>query len=139
MNENNPYFQVFDIIDRDIKQDKEMISEFIELATKHYVKNGVDREDALYKIKLCFKDLSEEITTKVVRMINNEDKPSPKRVGHLLKIPEVAKILKISLPTLHEWVNEGKLTAYVIGKNRIRFKRDEILQYTSIQKAVSNA
>lgn len=115
MSEINPYFQVFDIIDRDIKQDKEMISEFIELATKHYIKNGVDREDALYKIKLCFKDLSDEITTKVVRMINDEDKPNPNRVGHLLKIPEVAKILKVSRQQVYNIINSGELKETKVG------------------------
>ena len=87
---------------------------------------------------------SDELRTLISEVIKSELEKidfntEPNDASYLLTRKEVAKILKISLPTLHEWVNDGKLTAYVIGKNRIRFKRDEILQYTSIQKAVSNA
>ena len=115
MNENNPYFQVFDLIDRDIKKDREMISEFIDLTTKYYLKKGVGREDALYKIKDCFKNLSEEITTKVVRMIGNEDTPNPERVGHLLKITEVAKLLQVSRQQVYNIVNSGDLKSTKVG------------------------
>lgn len=115
MNENNPYFQVFDLIDRDVKKDRELISEFIDLTTKHYLKKGLDREDALYKIKHCFKDLSEEITTKVVRMIGNEDIPNPDRVGHLLKITEAAKLLQVSRQQAYNIVNSGDLKSTKVG------------------------
>ena len=80
------------------------------------------------------------ITDAVKQELSKFDfKPETKEEDFLLTRKEVAKILKISLPTLHDWVNDGKLTAYVIGKNRVRFKRDEIIKYTSTQRTTSNA
>jgi excisionase family DNA binding protein len=38
---------------------------------------------------------------------------------------EVAKLLKISLPTLNEWTKIGHLQSYRIG-NRVLYKADEI-------------
>jgi len=38
---------------------------------------------------------------------------------------EVARMLKISLPTLHDWTNLGRLKAYKIGR-RVLYKADEI-------------
>ena len=38
---------------------------------------------------------------------------------------EVAKLLKVCLPTLHEWTKEGLLKSYRIG-NRILFKQSEV-------------
>ena len=40
---------------------------------------------------------------------------------------ELAKLLKVSLPTLHEWTKDGLLKSYRIG-NRILFKECEVLQ-----------
>lgn len=39
---------------------------------------------------------------------------------------EVANLLKISLPTLHEYTNYGFLQSYKIGK-RVLYKHDEVL------------
>ena len=38
---------------------------------------------------------------------------------------EVAKLLKISLPTLNEWTKLGWLQSYKLG-NRVLYKQDEI-------------
>lgn len=45
----------------------------------------------------------------------------------LLTRKEVAKMLDISLPTLHNWVKNGTIQAYRIG-NKVRFKKSEVLQ-----------
>lgn len=39
---------------------------------------------------------------------------------------EVAELLKITLPTLHDWTKKGLLKAYRIG-NRIRYKEAEVM------------
>lgn len=39
---------------------------------------------------------------------------------------EVARLLKITLPTLHDWTKKGLLKAYRIG-NRIRYKEVEVM------------
>jgi len=38
---------------------------------------------------------------------------------------EVAKLLKITLPTLHDWTKQGWLKAYKMG-TRVLYKQDEI-------------
>lgn len=39
---------------------------------------------------------------------------------------DVAELLKITLPTLHDWTKKGLLKAYRIG-NRIRYKEAEVM------------
>jgi excisionase family DNA binding protein len=48
---------------------------------------------------------------------------------------EAARLLKISLPTLHDWTLQGFLTSYKMGK-RVLFRRDEI--EAALQRANSN-
>ena len=43
----------------------------------------------------------------------------------LLNRKETAALLGISLVTLHQWTNQGRLTAYRIG-TRVRYKVDEV-------------
>lgn len=50
---------------------------------------------------------------------------TPKEPDDFLTRMEVAKLLKISLTTVHEWVNTGTLKAYKVG-NRTYFSRKEI-------------
>lgn len=40
---------------------------------------------------------------------------------------EVAKLLKITLPTLHEWTKLGWLQSYKLG-NRVLYKKQEVEQ-----------
>jgi excisionase family DNA binding protein len=39
---------------------------------------------------------------------------------------EVATLLKISLPTLHDWCKKGLLNPFKIG-NKVRFKKHEVM------------
>ena len=45
-----------------------------------------------------------------------------------LKSSEVLKILRITNPTLHVWINNGMLKSYRIGKKTIRFKKSDVLE-----------
>jgi len=45
----------------------------------------------------------------------------------LLTRKETAKLLCISLPTLHEWTKTGIIKAYRIG-NRVLYKQEEVKQ-----------
>ncbi len=60
------------------------------------------------------------------RLNEIEKHVKPNEATVLLTRNEVAKMLEISLPTLHNWVKTGILTAYRIG-NKVRFKQDEVL------------
>jgi excisionase family DNA binding protein len=44
----------------------------------------------------------------------------------LLTRREAADFFRISLPTLHKWVNEGLIRSYELG-GRVYFKRDELI------------
>lgn len=50
--------------------------------------------------------------------------PEPKSVKYLTRA-EVAELLSISLPTLHEWCKKKILNPYRMG-NRVYFKSDEV-------------
>ena len=43
----------------------------------------------------------------------------------LLTRKQVAEMLSISLPTLHEWTKEGTIKAYRIGR-AVRYKHDDV-------------
>jgi len=51
----------------------------------------------------------------------NKDDPSTKYLSRA----EVARLLKISLPTLHEWTKSELLQSYKIG-NRVLYKQEEV-------------
>lgn len=60
----------------------------------------------------------------------------PKIQSTFLSRTEVSKLLKISLPTLHEWTKLKWLQSYKIG-NRVLYKLEEIedaLKNKSVQK-----
>lgn len=40
---------------------------------------------------------------------------------------ETARLLKISLPTLHDWTRTGKLKSYRIS-SRLRYRRSEVIE-----------
>ncbi len=39
---------------------------------------------------------------------------------------ETAKMLNITLPTLHNWVRDGKIIKYKIGGHRIGFRSEDV-------------
>ncbi len=44
----------------------------------------------------------------------------------LLKRTDIAKMLQVTLPTVHAWMNQGKLPFHRIG-SRVFFKKQEVL------------
>ena len=71
------------------------------------------------------KNLFREIIEEKLKLESNP-KESKKGLAYLNRF-EVAKILKISLPTLNNWSKAGTIQSYRIG-NRILYKSDEIEQ-----------
>ncbi len=58
----------------------------------------------------------------------------------LLKIPEVAQYLRLTVPTLRKWRFEGRLPVYKLGR-AIRFNKkdlDDLIEY-SLQPVRSSA
>ena len=78
--------------------------------------------------KIVFDTLN-EVLEKNVLVKKESDEPEPEK---LLSIRETKDLLKISLPTLHQWKKTGKIPFYRIS-NRVYFKRSEILE--SLKKA----
>lgn len=68
--------------------------------------------------------------------LNSLSLPKTENQSHYLSRSEVSKLLKISLPTLHEWTKLKWLQSYKIG-NRVLYKLEEIedaLKNKSVQK-----
>jgi excisionase family DNA binding protein len=63
-------------------------------------------------------EFMDELNTKMAQH------PSAK-ANKLLTRKEVAEILNVSLPTLHDWTKNGKITGYRIG-SRVLYKTSEI-------------
>ena len=71
----------------------------------------------------------ETLLNEIKEMIK-EVVPTPKPqhdTNELMTRKEVAKMLNISIVTLHAWTKKGLLTAYRIG-NQVRYKKDEVIQ-----------
>ena len=70
--------------------------------------------------------LTETILNGVRSQLNELKKDfTPKEPEDFLTRMETAKLLKISLTTIHEWANTGILKMYKVG-NRTYFSRKEI-------------
>jgi excisionase family DNA binding protein len=69
------------------------------------------------------KKVVEEVLEKKLKRLTTPNKKELK----LLTRKDTAKLLCISLPTLHEWTKTGIVKAYRIG-NRVLYKHDEVNQ-----------
>jgi excisionase family DNA binding protein len=82
--------------------------------------------DAILLKEVNPQQLTETILKGVETQINDLKKNfTPKEPDDFLTRMETAKLLKISLTTVHEWANTGTLKAYKVG-NRTYFSRKEI-------------
>ena len=78
----------------------------------------------------------EELTTAIVEKLKAMTDPAPvvsPLDDELLTVKEVAKLLGVSLVTIHAWKKDNKLKYYRYG-SRIRFKKGEVLQVEKYQK-----
>jgi excisionase family DNA binding protein len=86
--------------------------------------NGLSVDQLLEKI-------SHLLDSKLSKISNSEKEEK----SHYLSRKEVAKLLKITLPTLHDWTKLGWLRSYKIG-TRVLYKPDEIKE--AIEKVSIN-
>lgn len=85
-------------------------------------------KDAILVNGITPKELTDTILKGVKTQIEDLKKEfTPKKPTELLTRLETAKLLKISLVTVHEWANNGILKPYKMG-NRTYFKRVDIEQ-----------
>lgn len=66
--------------------------------------------------------ISDIVEKKVFGLLKDSAKPSD---TEWITRKEAAKMLGVSLPTIHAWIKSGKITAYRIN-TRIRFKKSEL-------------
>lgn len=71
-------------------------------------------------------DLTERIATANSQKSKEQVLATIEPKDELLTRNQTAKLLGISLPTLHTWSLSGKLTAYRIN-TRVRYKRVEVM------------
>jgi excisionase family DNA binding protein len=82
--------------------------------------------DAILVNGITPEKLTETILNGVRNQLNELKKDfTPKEPEDFLTRMETAKLLKISLTTVHEWANTGILKMYKVG-NRTYFSRKEI-------------
>jgi excisionase family DNA binding protein len=82
--------------------------------------------DAILLKEVTPQQLTETILNGVKRQITDLKKDfTPRQPDDFLTRMETAKLLKISLTTVHEWANIKILKAYKVG-NRTYFSRKEI-------------
>ena len=72
-----------------------------------------------------FTKLDEIIKNRVEITLKEALKEGSKKKTQYISRKEVCEIVKISLPTLHQWTKDGLLISYKIG-NRVLFKSDEV-------------
>jgi excisionase family DNA binding protein len=71
--------------------------------------------------KELFERIGQLIDSKLSKVASHQQTSQSKFITRL----EVAKLLKISLPTLNDWTKLGWLQSYKIG-NRVFYKSDEV-------------
>lgn len=74
---------------------------------------------------ITVEELLKKIEEIVERKVNEKIKIEKKEAFTYLTRKEVAKILRITLPTLHEWTKMGWIQSYRIG-TRVLYKDNEV-------------
>ena len=83
-------------------------------------------ENAILVNGITPKELTETILKGVKNQLDELKKSyQPKEPEEYLTRMETARLLKISLVTVHQWVNDGVLKPYKMG-NRTYFSRKEV-------------
>lgn len=82
---------------------------------EHIILQGIKLEDFLYQIE---KTIEKKVNETLEHLKQKDD-------WRYITRAEAAKILKITLPTLHNYILEGRVISYRIGK-RILIRTDEL-------------
>jgi excisionase family DNA binding protein len=68
-------------------------------------------------------EISQEILDRITPILQSVNNSTP--TTELLTRKEASKLLGVSLPTLLDWTNSGKIIGYRIA-SRVRYKRSEL-------------
>jgi excisionase family DNA binding protein len=87
---------------------------------------------------ISLEDLETLIEKKIERGLENfTQRKSPTEPNILLTRKQAAKVLSLSLPTLHKYTLEGLIPCYRIGSTT-RYKESEIIKALEVIKAVNH-
>jgi len=75
---------------------------------------------SLAEIETAFKNAVAEILAQQGNKPHNEH-------SELITREQTAELLRVSLPTLHNWTKSGLLQSYKIA-SRVRYKREEVMR-----------
>ncbi|MEP0984941.1 helix-turn-helix domain-containing protein [Ekhidna sp.] len=84
------------------------------------------KSDEITLINLTIAELKDIVKTAVQEELKEIFEPASEDIDKLISRKEVAKFLKVSLPTLTKYVKNGTIPAHRIG-NRILFKKQEVI------------
>jgi excisionase family DNA binding protein len=73
-------------------------------------------------------EISKEILERITPILQGVNNSTP--TTELLTRKEASKLLGVSLPTLLDWTNSGKIIGYRIA-SRVRYKRSELVNSLS--------
>lgn len=94
--------------------------------TNRKVSQNLIKMKGNYCIFITVEELQSTIKTIVSEIVTSNPIPKPPKEQELITRKETAKILGVSLPTLHNWSKLGLLKSYKIA-TRVRYNRDEVL------------
>jgi len=70
--------------------------------------------------------ISESVKTQIQELVNATNKEQQKDENDLLSRKETAEFFKVSLVTVHSWVNSGLIRPLKMG-NKTYFKKSELI------------
>jgi excisionase family DNA binding protein len=85
---------------------------------ENIITSGVTVDDLLFRIQQIIEATLSEQPQQIIKQ------------SDYISRKEVSKLLKVSLPTLHEYTKQGLLQSYKIGK-RVLYKQTEVEQSLS--------
>lgn len=85
-----------------------------------FIVEGMTIDELGYTIRAIVADEMKSALVGLVGVLHSDTTPE------YLTRKETAKMLGISLPTLHSYVKKGFLTAHRVGEKTVRFKKEDV-------------
>jgi excisionase family DNA binding protein len=123
MTKRNQFYILYQLLNDEI--DRYLIEDFVLKSVKSLKQEGIEREEALNKIKSYFIKLNNEVTDVCVDMMFNQGENKEEKEDKFLKVDEIAKTLKITKAQVYNLINDGKIKSTKIGLRGTRIKEKD--------------
>jgi len=110
---------------RQLVREKEAPATMEQITIKGSVKGESDLSGNLV-LALPMNSFIEKIQKKAKPVPEPCGEQKPETFSKLLTRKKVCELLHISLPTLHKWIKQGKLTSYKLGNKPVRLKQEDV-------------